>query len=330
MSQALAESPRTTILAGPTGLQLRTLDEVWRFATCLTKSGLAPKGIETPEAITIAVQMGMEVGLPPMAAMQNIAVINGRPTLWGDAQLAVVRGTGDLEAFEEWYEQNGTRIARNPITYTDDTTAVCRVKRRGYEAQESGYSVADAKRAGLWDKQGPWKQTPFRMLRMRARSFGLRDAFGDALRGLRETQEAIDEPMPVRGRVVEAANVPAPAFLAPPTTETEPAAPVVEAAPAPTPAPEPKPATRRRSAAPPAQEPPPLALSAEPETPLDRINAAMVRSGVEWEDMEAVLIANGILDEPTSLARLDDGAVAIITEKLTAIVTMALERRAAK
>lgn len=201
------------------------MDDLFRFAKAVSVSGLAPKGIESPEAIFVALEMGLEVGLPMMAALQNIAVINGRPTIWGDAQLAVVRGTGELTLFEEWYEENGKRLARNPATFTDATTAVCRVQRHGYEPAETAFSVADAKRANLWSKAGPWSQYPARMLRFRARSFGLRDQFGDALRGLRTAEEVMDDPVEVARNVTPKT----PLFTAP----------QVEAAPAPQHDPEP-------------------------------------------------------------------------------------------
>lgn len=191
----VAERPsKSPISIGASGLVLQDLDGLWRFSNYVAKSGFAPKGIQSPEGIFIAIQMGMEVGLTPMAALQNIAVINGRPSIWGDAQLAIVRGTGQLEILEEWFEAGGKRLPRNPITYTDDTTAICRVKRRGYEPNEVGFSVADAKTAGLWNKEGPWRQYPFRMLKFRARSFALRDQFGDALKGIMSAEESRDTP----------------------------------------------------------------------------------------------------------------------------------------
>jgi hypothetical protein len=202
------------------------MDDLYRFATAVAKSGLAPKGIETPEAIFVALEMGLEVGLPMMAALQNIAVINGRPAIWGDAQLAVVRSTGELALFEEWYEEGGKRLARNPAAFTDSTAAVCRVQRHGYEPAETAFSVADAKRANLWGKSGPWTQYPARMLKHRARSFALRDQFGDALRGLRTVEEVQDDP------VATARNVTPPMFASPapePEAALEPA-PVAEVA----------------------------------------------------------------------------------------------------
>lgn len=184
---------KAVVAMGNRGVEFRDIESLYRFAKAVSESGLAPKGIEKPEAIVVAIQMGLEVGLTPMAALQNIAVINGRPTVWGDAQLAIVRGTGELEEFDEWFEADGKRIDRNPVSFTDSVTAVCRVKRRGYPAAESSFSVADAKRAGLGDKPGPWKQYPARMLRARARAFALRDQFGDALKGILAAEE-IDSP----------------------------------------------------------------------------------------------------------------------------------------
>lgn len=213
----VAERPsKSPISIGSSGLVLQDLDGLWRFSNYVAKSGFAPKGIQSPEGIFIAIQMGMEVGLTPMAALQNIAVINGRPSIWGDAQLAIVRGTGQLEILEEWFEAGAKRLPRNPITYTDDTTAICRVKRRGYECNEVGFSVADAKTAGLWNKEGPWRQYPFRMLRFRARSFALRDQFGDALKGIMSAEESRDTPPEV---IVSSPSIAATVAASAPTRE---------------------------------------------------------------------------------------------------------------
>lgn len=188
----VAVAVKAPVAIGHRGITLSDYDGLVRFSIAVSKSGLAPKGIESPEAIAVAIQMGLEVGLTPMAALQNIAVINGRPSIWGDAQLAVVRATGELEHFEEWFEENGKRLLRNPQVFNDTTAAVCLVKRAGQPAKESSFSVADAKRANLWAKSGPWTQYPTRMLMFRARSFALRDTFGDALKGMRSAEEERD------------------------------------------------------------------------------------------------------------------------------------------
>lgn len=178
-----------------TGLALQTFDDAMRFASLVAKSDFAPKDFKgKPESCLLAIQHGSEVGLSPMQSLQSIAVINGRPTIWGDAALALVQSSPVCEYVREYTEGEG-----------DNLTAVCEAKRRGYPAPTvSRFSMADAKRAGLAGKTGPWSQYPARMLALRARGFALRNAFADALRGLITAEEAQDyhTPEPAREPVV--------------------------------------------------------------------------------------------------------------------------------
>jgi hypothetical protein len=181
------------------GVSLESFEQLWRFATCIAKSPFAPKGMETPEAIVPAIQLGLEIGLSPMAALQNVAVINGRPGIYGDAALALVRASGLCEAYTQKTEGAGDTLA-----------AVVTSKREGHEPLTHRFSVADAKKAGLWGKSGPWSQYPERMLLFRARGFNLRDNFGDVLKGLRTTEELSDIPAEktVSGHVVQITPLP--------------------------------------------------------------------------------------------------------------------------
>jgi hypothetical protein len=54
------------------------------------------------------------------------------------------------------------------------------------------FSTAMADHAGLTRVDGPWQSYPERMLRMRARSWTMRDAFADVLRGLHLREEVED------------------------------------------------------------------------------------------------------------------------------------------
>lgn len=178
------DAPKAQITLNKNGLQLASLDDLWRFSQCVVKSGFAPKGMEKPESVLIAIEMGYEVGLSPMAALQNTAVVNGRPTIYGDAALALVRGSGLLESYEE--KPVGVRGK-------DDFGYCVSAKRKGdVSTYSETFTVADAKQAGLWGKSGPWSQYPARMLKFRARGFLLRDAFGDVLKGMRTFEEVRD------------------------------------------------------------------------------------------------------------------------------------------
>jgi hypothetical protein len=175
----------STSVSPARGLALATFDDAFRFAEMVAKSDFAPKDFRNkPESCLLAIQHGAELGLSPMQSLQSIAVINGRPSIWGDAALAVVSASAVCEYVTEEIEDGKDGEA---------LVATCIAKRRGYpKPTVVRFTVADAKRAGLWGKGGPWTQYPRRMLQLRARGFALRDAFPDVLRGLVTAEEAQD------------------------------------------------------------------------------------------------------------------------------------------
>jgi hypothetical protein len=169
------------------GLALATFDDAFRFSKMVAASEFAPKDFRgKPESCMLAIQHGSEVGLSPMQSLQSIAVINGRPTIWGDAALALVHASPVCEYVVEEIEDGKEG---------ETLVATCTAKRRGYpKPTVVRFSVADAKKAALWGKSGPWTQYPKRMLQLRARGFALRDAFPDVLKGLITAEEARDYP----------------------------------------------------------------------------------------------------------------------------------------
>jgi hypothetical protein len=158
----------------------QTLEEAFRLATALSASGMAPRGIDKPEQIMVAIMAGAELGLAPFQALQSFAVVNGRPTLWGDGLMAVVRARG--VRVKEWLDGEGDAMIAHCIATRPDT---------GEEIARA-FTVADAKKASLWGKQGPWQQYPKRMLQMRARALALRDGCADMLRGIQIREEVED------------------------------------------------------------------------------------------------------------------------------------------
>ena len=168
------------------GFAPTTMAEAVQFSEMLASSSMVPKQYQgKANDVLVCVQWGYEMGLAPMQALQNIAVINGKPSVYGDAAMALVQNSPVCEDIQEFFEDEGTQ---NPV-------AVCVAQRRGRKPVTGKFSVEDAKRAGLWGKQGPWTQYPKRMLQMRARGFALRDAFPDVLKGLITSEEAMDYPI---------------------------------------------------------------------------------------------------------------------------------------
>ena len=205
--------PQGVAGAKPLAIVATTMDEAWRMSEAMHRSGLAPKDLNSPEKVMVAVMYGAEVGLPPMAAVQSIAVMNGRPVLWGDAALGIVKSSGLCLYIKEWSEGEG-----------DDRIYYCETQRKGDpEPVKREYSVKDAKQAGLWDERprvrnykgedianpSPWFRFRQRMMQMRARGFCIRDAYADLLKGMRLKEEVDD------GNVIEG-EVSAPAKRVPP------------------------------------------------------------------------------------------------------------------
>lgn len=168
------------------GVRISSLDDLWRFSSMVLDSGLAPSGMKNVQAIAIAVEFGMELGLPPMQSVQTICVINNRPLIYGTGFLAVCKSdpNWDEDRFEEWF--TGTLKEGN-------LTAHCRMARKGStNVTETEYSMQDAITAKLWGEKDNWKKNPSRMLKWRARTWCGRDTFPERLAGLYTTEEAAE------------------------------------------------------------------------------------------------------------------------------------------
>lgn len=152
-----------------------------KVAETLSKSNVIPKDYKgKPEDIFVAIAMGYQLGFPVEQALQDIAVINGRPSVWGDGLLALALNHPECRGIKEDPILEGAMV----VGYR------CTVIRKGHEPHTKSFTIQQAKQAGLLGKPGPWTQYPERMLQMRARA-AIKDKFADALRGLRVVE--IDE-----------------------------------------------------------------------------------------------------------------------------------------
>jgi len=162
----------------------QNLDQALQLAEMLSSSGMVPKAyINKPQDTLVAMMMGSEIGLNPIQSLQNIATINGKPSIYGDAIPALMMRHPLYDGMKEDFD--------------DATmTATCTVRRRGSPEHTVKFSRADAEKAALWGKTGPWSQYPKRMLQMRARAYAARDQFADALGGLSIAEDIQDTPNP--------------------------------------------------------------------------------------------------------------------------------------
>lgn len=161
----------------------------------------------TEARATMIILQGMELGIPPMMAVQLLAMINGKIVAHSEAVPGILHSKG-FKIDQKWVGK----------PYEDDFKAVCTLTRPDGDSIVSEFSVADAKAARLWDpdakvkkkgKNGPyevdndssWHKYPRRMLWARALGFAAKDKGADAMKGLMVREEVED--MIRSGRVVD-------------------------------------------------------------------------------------------------------------------------------
>lgn len=161
-------------------------------------AGLAPDSFNGDQKkMAVAIMKGLEIGVPPLTALANIAIINGRPSIWGDLAVALVQRQNLIAEISN--KEFGTEPGENAEVsdFKEDFGVEVRIRRKGQDGEYVGrFTVGDAKRAKLWmnPKKAPWMQYPRRMLLNRARAFALRDGFADCLAGLYIREELEDLP----------------------------------------------------------------------------------------------------------------------------------------
>lgn len=196
------------------GIQITSVEDAARLAEGFVRSGMVPEAFKvktekrdergnlvepvdwqaTTSRVMIAIIKGIEVGLPPITAMEWIIPVNNRSCIWGDGALALIENSGLLEAKKEYLEGDFK---------TDTWKAVCILKKKDrMEPIVREFTWKMAKDAGLTTKGKAWPSYPGRMLQMRARAWAMRDEFSEVLQGLHIAEEQQD--------VVDSQNVPLP------------------------------------------------------------------------------------------------------------------------
>ena len=125
-----------------------------------------------------AVLYGREIGIPPMQAINDLYLVDGKVSMSGKLMSDLVHGRG--------HELR--------ISFTPKSTIVAAWRRDPYtkELHHAGdftFTEADAKKAGL--TENAWKTYPQIMRTWRAITFACRTVFGDCLGGVTHTPEEL-------------------------------------------------------------------------------------------------------------------------------------------
>lgn len=185
--QPVPPRPAVPIEVGNRGVIIKSFEDLQRFAKMVLESGAAPKGIDTVGKVAVAVQMGLERGMAPLGGLRAVFFVNGLPSWRGEAAVAIVRQSSLCAYYKAWVEGEGDERMGICVTHRLDDKDPVRTE----------FRVKDAKKAGLWNKSGPWQEYPDRQLRWRAIGFNLKDQFPDLLGGFPIAEEARDIPVEV-------------------------------------------------------------------------------------------------------------------------------------
>ena len=188
MTEALAVQEKTLAIGPPSASEWGSMKDQ---AITLARSGLVPGNLRNkPDDILVIALAGRELGLPPMAAINKIFVVDGKPTLSAELMCALVQ----REGHEIWVESSSSK------------KAVVKGKRKGSDREQSvEFTMEEASQAGVAGKQN-WKKYPAAMLRARAISALCRFAFADVLMGHSYTPEEMGADVVTNedGAVIEA------------------------------------------------------------------------------------------------------------------------------
>lgn len=174
----------------------------------IARSGLF--GAKTEDTVITIMLLADALGIHPVAGLNNIYIVNGKPSPSVHLMMALVQDSGLLEDYQ--YDDNGD-------------TATVSVKRKGLPAVfKASFSNADAERAGL-NKKDTWRNFPRDMRRARATSTALRMGFSDVILGLYSREEMEDAEYMDRQPAPGVVAVRQPVEVIEPETEAEPAVP---------------------------------------------------------------------------------------------------------
>lgn len=162
-----------------------SFEMVQRMAKALSESDLVPKAYQKNIPNTmIALEMANRIGASPIMVMQNLNVIQGKPSWSSTFIIAVINSCGKFsEALR--FKVEGTGENRSCFAFTKNLN--------GDVCESPVVSMAMAKAEGWLDKPGSkWKTMPDLMIRYRAAAFFGRLYCPELLMGMQSEDEILD------------------------------------------------------------------------------------------------------------------------------------------
>lgn len=160
-------------------------DLIQRQAKVLAASDLVPKEFKgnMPNCI-IGLEIANRIGASPLAVLQNLYIVHGKPGWSSQFIIAAINSTGKFSPLR--FEMSGDAANRTCIAWATDLAT-------GDRLESPLVSMAMAKSEGWIEKSGSkWKTMPELMLRYRAATFFGRLYAPEILMGMQTIEEVVD------------------------------------------------------------------------------------------------------------------------------------------
>lgn len=167
--------------------EVLSYDQLMNMANMLAKSTIVPVMYQNrPENTFVALDMASRMGISPMVVMQNLYVIQGKPSWSGQAMASLIRNSGQFKNVTLHYVgKEGTDTWGAYVTATRASD--------GLEIKGATVTIATAKKEGWYQKGGSkWQTIPELMLAYRAYAWFGRVHAPEIMMGLQSTEEVYD------------------------------------------------------------------------------------------------------------------------------------------
>lgn len=165
-----------------------------RQATALSQSDFVPQAFKGKVAnCLVALEIAHRTGSSPMAVMQNLNVIHGKPTWSAQYIIGVINSCGRFEKLCYTIREKGEVEAGSKKVKNLECFAYATEKKTGEVVKGPLISIEMAIKEGWYTKAGSkWPSMPELMLQYRAATFFGRLYCADLLLGMKSEDEARD------------------------------------------------------------------------------------------------------------------------------------------
>ena len=169
---------------------IASFENAQRMAQVLVKSSLVPSAYRNniPNAM-IALEMANRIGISPFMVMQNLDVIQGKPSWNSTFIIAILNSCGRFSPMRFVFDGEGDNYGCRAVTTDSD----------GNQLEGTKIDWKMVKAEGWLNKSGSkWKTMPDQMFQYRAASFFGRIYAPDLLKGMHSGDELVDmTPQPI-------------------------------------------------------------------------------------------------------------------------------------